>query len=256
MMHLEPIPAFEDNYIWAVHDGRTAIIVDPGEAAPILTWLRDRRLALAAILVTHHHRDHCGGLREILERHPAPVYGPAHERIAMVDRPVTEGTPCVVPELGLEFQVLDIPGHTSGHVAYFGNGWLFCGDTIFSCGCGRVFGGTLPDLHASLTRLAGLPPDTLVCCAHEYTLDNIRFAIQVEPDNPQLIAWRATAQALRQVGKPTLPVRLGDEIERNPFLRPHIETVRRRVETLAGHALPSDPALVFAAMRQAKDRQD
>lgn len=255
-MHLESIPAFEDNYIWAVHDGRSALFVDPGEAAPILSWLEHRRLKPVAILVTHHHRDHCGGLKQILARHAVPVYGPARENIAGIDHPVGEGMHCRIPELGLDLEVLDIPGHTAGHVAYYGHGLLFCGDTIFSCGCGRVFGGTLSDLHASLRRLATLPPDTQICCAHEYTLDNIRFAIQVEPDNPDLLGWRAEASKLRAAGNPTLPVRLGDELKRNPFLRTGIDSVRHRIEALSGHALPSDSGAVFAAMRTAKDRQD
>jgi len=255
-MHLEPIPAFEDNYIWAVHNGKHALFVDPGEAEPILAWLEDRRLAPAAILVTHHHRDHCGGLKAILARHPVPVFGPAGEKIAGVDHPVGDGMQCRIPELDLEFEVLDIPGHTPGHVAYYGYNWLFCGDTIFSCGCGRVFGGTLSDLHASLTRLAALPPQTDVCCAHEYTLDNIRFALQVEPDNPDLLGWLEEARKLRTAGLPTLPVKLGDELKRNPFLRCGLASVRARVERLDGHSLPADPAQVFAAMRVAKDRQD
>ena len=253
MLNLEPIPAFEDNYIWAVHDGRYALFVDPGEAAPILTWLTDRRMQPAAILVTHHHRDHCGGLTEILSHHPGiPVFGPGHDRIPGVDRPVSEGTRCAIPELALDFETWAIPGHTPGHVAYLGHGLLFCGDTLFSCGCGKVFGSTPEHLHASLLRLAGLPDATQVCCAHEYTLDNIRFALTLDPDNLSLSAWRTTAQAMRQAGHPTLPTRMGDERAYNPFLRCHEPSIRQR---LAGaHHEQLDDTAIFKAMRELKDR--
>lgn len=251
-MHLEPIPAFEDNYIWAIHDGQSALFVDPGEADPILSWLEQQRMKPVAILVTHHHGDHCGGLGEIQSQYEVPVFGPARERIQGVSHPVSEGMPCQIPELGLSFEVLDIPGHTPGHIAYLGHGWLFCGDTLFSCGCGKVFGSTPELLHSSLDRIANLPPETLVCCAHEYTLDNIRFALTVDPDNLALMEWKAHAQQLRHAGKPTLPVRLGDELERNPFLRCHRPEIRTH---LASHySRPSNETEIFIALRDEKNR--
>jgi len=252
-MHLEAISAFEDNYIWTVHDGQSALFVDPGEAAPILSWLERRRMKPVAILVTHRHSDHCGGIPDILARHDIPVFGPAHESIQGVNRPVGEGAPCRIPELNLALEVLDIPGHTSGHIAYFGHGWLFCGDTMFSCGCGKVFGSTPELLYDSLTRLAALPSDTLVCCAHEYTLDNIRFALTVEPDNPALLDWQKQSRLLRAASQPTLPVKLGDELARNPFLR----TQRPEIQAhMANSAILPDGQAAFVAMRAAKDRFD
>lgn len=253
-MHLEPIPAFEDNYIWAVHDGRSALFVDPGEAAPILAWLEQQSIQPVAILITHHHGDHCGGLPELLARYDVPVYGPAHEAIRGVRQPLTENMPCRIPELGLSFQVLEIPGHTPGHIAYFGHGWLFCGDTIFSCGCGKVFGSTVEHLYASLSRLAKLPENTLVCCAHEYTLDNIRFAMTIDPGNPALMKWRDQAELLRRQGRPTLPVTLGDELARNPFLRSGQPEIQARLTDLTGRADLTDPGRTFAALRREKDR--
>lgn len=253
MLHLEPIPSFEDNYIWAVHDGERAIFVDPGEAGPVLDWLARRGMSPAAVLVTHHHGDHCGGLGDILRDHAIPVYGPERDRIPGVNRPLREGVPCRVPELGLDFSVLEIPGHTLGHLAYVGHGWLFCGDALFSCGCGKVFEGTPAMLHASLQRLAGLPADTLVCCAHEYTLANLRFALAVDPDNPALLAWQDWSTRLRQRGEPTLPVHLGDELARNPFLRCAAPAVRAGVAGMSGQAAELDEAETFALLRALKN---
>ncbi len=255
-MHLEAISAFEDNYIWAVHDGRSALFVDPGQAAPILSWLERRRMKPVAILVSHRHSDHCGGIPELLTRYDIPVFGPAREPIQGVNRPVGEGLPCRIPEMQLDFQVLDIPGHTAGHIAYFGHGWLFCGDTLFSCGCGKVFGSTPGLLYDSLSRLADLPPETLVCCAHEYTLDNIRFALTVEPDNPALLDWQDLARRLRAAGRPTLPVRLGDEMARNPFLRSQRPEIQARMASAADPTIRPDARAAFIALRAAKDRFD
>jgi hydroxyacylglutathione hydrolase len=253
-MNLEPISAFEDNYIWAIHNGQSALFVDPGEAAPILAWLEQRRLNPVAILVTHHHGDHCGGLREILDQYPIPVFGPAHERIRGVSITVSEGDICPIPELSLNFEVLDIPGHTPGHVAYLGRSWLFCGDTLFSCGCGKVFGGTVEQLHASLVRLSRLPAETLVCCAHEYTLDNIRFALTIDPDNTALLEWQKQALFLRHAGQPTLPVKLGDELRRNPFLRCHHSEIQNRLARLPQHSKLQNETQFFTTLREEKDR--
>lgn len=254
MLRLEPVLAFEDNYIWVVHDHRSALLVDPGEAAPILAWLAERRMRPVAVLVTHRHGDHTGGIAELLARYPdLPVYGPAHDRLAFVGHPVGEGDRCPIGELGLDLAVWAIPGHTLGHLAYLGQGWLFCGDTLFSSGCGKVVEGTPAQLHASLTRLAGLPPDTLACCAHEYTLDNLRFALTVDPGNPALADWQRRARALRQAGRPTLPTRLGDELAYNPFLRCHEPAIQARLAELTGRAGFADAGAAFAALRALKD---
>lgn len=256
-LHLEPVPAFEDNYIWAVHDQESALIVDPGEAAPILTWLADRRMRPAAILLTHRHGDHVGGVSEILAKSPdTPVFGPRDPRMAMVTRPVSDGDHCVINDLGLDFEVLATPGHTREHVAYFGHGWLFCGDTLFSCGCGKAFDGDPVALYASLTRLAALPGDTLMCCAHEYTLDNIRFALVVDHENPDLLARRDQAQALRQAGRPTLPIRMDTECRHNPFLRCGHPDVRQRLADLVGLPEFTNDTDAFVAMRELKNTLD
>lgn len=251
-MNLESIPAFEDNYIWTVHDGKSALFVDPGEAEPILSWLEERRMQPVAILVTHHHGDHCGGLPDILAHYDIPVYGPANERIRGVSRPMSEGMVCHIPELAADFTVMDIPGHTPGHIAYLGHGWLFCGDTLFSCGCGKVFGGTVPQLYHSLQRIAALPGETLACPAHEYTLENIRFALMMDPENTDLLAWRDEARALRAQGLPTLPVRLDAELKCNPFLRCNQTEIQRRFAGTKGIE-PKNEAATFAALRAARD---
>lgn len=219
MFEVEAIPAFRDNYIWAIHDGHGVVLVDPGEPGAILTWLGEHGLRPLAILITHHHADHTGALPELLARWPVPVFGPRGGAIAGVSEPVGEGDTVAVPQLGLHFQVLETPGHTLDHLCYLGHGRLFCGDTLFSCGCGRLFEGTPAQMHASLMRLAQLPGETLVHCAHEYTLANIAFALEVDPDNPDLRLWHDAALALRRQGRPTLPVSLEQERRANPFLR-------------------------------------
>lgn len=251
-MNLESIPAFEDNYIWTVHDGKSALFVDPGEAEPILSWLEERRMQPVAILVTHHHGDHCGGLSDILTHYDIPVYGPTNERIRGISHPMSEGMACHIPELAADFTVMDIPGHTPGHIAYFGHGWLFCGDTLFSCGCGKVFGGTVPQLYHSLKRIAALPGETLACPAHEYTLENIRFALMIDPENIDLLTWQDEARRLRAQGLPTLPVRLDAELRCNPFLRCNHVEIQRRFAGANGIE-PNDEAATFAALRAARD---
>jgi len=192
-----PVPAFEDNYIWVVSDGRHAVVVDPGEAAPVRAYLAKRGWRLSAILLTHHHQDHVGGVADLLNGQAVPVYGPAGEAIEHVTQRLKNGDRVNIAEPALEFSVLDVPGHTSGHIAYFqaadlaGTPHVFCGDTLFACGCGRLFEGTPAQMLASLDSLAALPGATQVHCAHEYTLSNIRFALACEPGNAQLQAWRA-----------------------------------------------------------------
>lgn len=256
MIAIEPIPLLRDNYAWVIHDGADAVIVDPSYAeadrpAPILAWLDARRIRPRAILLTHHHRDHIGGVGDIAAAHAIEVFGPAS--IACVTRPVADGAKIDLPAPGVRCQVMAVPGHTLDHLAYLYEGHLFCGDALFSCGCGRVFEGNPAMMQASLARLADLPDDTLVYCAHEYTLANLEFARFIEPDNADLAAWEDAAYALRESGRPTLPVRLGDEKRRNPFLRwddPAIQTLAAARGVTDTH----DRAKVFAAIRAVKDQ--
>lgn len=221
------VPAFKDNYLWLIHDGLHAAAVDPGDGAPILEALRANGLLLTAILLTHHHADHIGGVPDLLAHSQVPVYGPRNDGIAAVTHPLGEGDRFTVPGLGLDLSVLDVPGHTRGHIAYVrsdgpdgaGTHWLFCGDTLFGAGCGRLFEGTPAQMVDSLAKLAALPDDTLVYCAHEYTLSNLRFAERVEPDN-QALQMRLVADSDKRGSKmPTIPSTIGIEKATNPFLR-------------------------------------
>jgi hydroxyacylglutathione hydrolase len=256
-MTLVPLPAFADNYIWMLHDGSHAIVVDPGDAQPVFDALARHKLQLAAILVTHHHADHTGGVGALHAATGAPVWGPAHERIPEPYTPLVQGD--VAEALGLRFEVIDVPGHTAGHIAYFLPAapsqapLLFCGDTLFSGGCGRLFEGTPAQMLASLDALAALPGDTRVCCAHEYTLSNLRFALAVEPANADLTHYNARCESLRAQGQPTLPSQLATERLINPFLRSREATVLRAVRAHAELAADAAEADVFAALRQWKN---
>ncbi|WP_298829924.1 hydroxyacylglutathione hydrolase [uncultured Piscinibacter sp.] len=253
-MELIALPAFTDNYIWMLHDGANAIVVDPGEAAPVSAALDERHLALSAILVTHHHGDHVGGVDALRDRLQGRVYGPRRESIPAPFVPLDDGDEIEV--LGLSFRILDVPGHTAGHIAYFHEGrdgapMLFCGDTLFSGGCGRLFEGTAEQMHASLARLAELPGDTRVCCAHEYTLSNLKFARAVEPGNAALARYVADCEAARAAGRPTLPSRIALEREINPFLRCDRDEV---VRSAAAHGAASAAGPeVLAALRRWKN---
>ncbi|MDQ0570118.1 hydroxyacylglutathione hydrolase [Variovorax paradoxus] len=256
-MTLVPLPAFADNYIWMLQDGSNAIVVDPGDAQPVFDALTRDKLQLAAILVTHHHPDHTGGVAALHAATGAPVFGPARERIPEPFTPLLHGDTAEV--LGLRFQVVDVPGHTAGHIAYFlpasrGEApLLFCGDTLFSGGCGRLFEGTPAQMLASLDALAALPGDARVCCAHEYTLANLRFAQAVEPGNADLTQYTAHCENLRAQGQPTLPSQLATERRINPFLRSREATVLRAVRAHAGLSADAGEADVFAALRQWKN---
>lgn len=254
-MKLLPLPAFQDNYLWLLQDGQRALVVDPGDAEPVLAGLRQAAARLDAILVTHHHGDHTGGVQALRTATGAVVYGPASEAIPRPFEPVRGGD--TVTALGLSWQVIDVPGHTAGHVAYFspnvgGTPLLFCGDTLFSGGCGRLFEGTPAQMLASLDRLAALPGATRVCCAHEYTLSNLRFARAVEPGNEKLIHYLSHCEALRSQHQPTLPSTIEQERQINPFLRTREPEVVRAAQAFNG-ADPGDEAAVFAAIRQWKN---
>ena len=254
-MKLVPLPAFQDNYLWVLHDGQRALVVDPGDAQPVLDYLQQTGLQLEAILVTHHHQDHIGGLAAVREATGAKVFGPAREAIPGPLRSLEQGDR--VDLLGLPFDVIDVPGHTAGHIAYYtprmdGAPLLFCGDTLFSGGCGRLFEGTPAQMLDSLDKLAALPADTRVCCTHEYTMANLRFARAVEPANDDLARYQRECQALRDRGEPTLPAELGEEKRINPFLRTRQPSVVGAAQAYNG-ADAGDEVAVFAAIRQWKN---
>ena len=251
------VPAFRDNYLWLIHDGANAAVVDPGDAEPILAALAANKLALTAILLTHHHADHIGGVQRLLQHADVPVFGPRNDGISAVTNPLGEGDRITVPGLALEFSVLDVPGHTLGHIAYVretpGAHWLFCGDTLFAGGCGRVFEGSPAQMAQSLARLAALPDDTEVYCAHEYTLSNLKFAHAVEPGNSALAGRIERDGAKRARGAPTVPSTIALEKATNPFLRCEEPEI---VSTLVAHGRlvrGATPVQVFAALREWKN---
>lgn len=252
MLTVTPIPAFNDNYIWALRDARDVVLVDPGDAAVCLKFLESHRLNLTAILVTHHHHDHVGGLAQLVARYRPRVYGPAQEDIKAVTDRVSGGDIINIAKPALKFSVIATPGHTLGHVVYFGEGMLFCGDTLFACGCGRVFEGTPAMMAASLNKISQLPDATKIFSAHEYTLNNIRFAKSVDGENPALLERERRDQELRKSGQPTLPSTLALEKATNPFLRCHEPALIGAAQTRLKRS-PRDAVEVFAVLRQSKD---
>ncbi len=251
-MRLQPLPALSDNYIWTLADSDgNALVVDPGEAAPVLA-AADEGLRPAAVLLTHHHPDHIGGVPALLARWPElPVFAPVDNRITSVTRRVGAGER--VELHGWDFEVLAVPGHTLSHIAFHGHGHLFCGDTLFSLGCGRLFEGSPAQMLDSLDRLAALPGETLVCCGHEYTQSNAAFARAVDPDNPALRRRSEEVAAMRQAGRPTLPSHLADECACNPFLRVDDAAVRAAAAAHGAVDDPDDRVAAFAALRRWKD---
>ena len=257
MIQTTPLPAFDDNYIWVLqnHERRNCAVVDPGDAAPVLTWLEAHPdWQLTDILLTHHHADHTGGVLELQSRTLARIHGPALEAIEGIDHPLSDGQQIRI--LDHEWQVMHVPGHTRGHLAYFaenrGRPLLFCGDTLFSAGCGRVFEGTMQQMYHSLQKLAALPGETLVHCAHEYTLGNLAFAMVVEPDNSVLRQRQQEVFQLRKQGRPSLPSRMAIERSTNPFLRCTQPGVRHSAEQYCGESLQNGTE-VFTILRGWKD---
>ncbi len=257
-MKLEAIAAFEDNYIWMLHDGAEALVVDPGDANPVLDALAARSLRLGGILVTHHHADHVGGLTALLPHLHGPVFGPARERMPIPITPCQDGDKFSL--LGQQFSVIDVPGHTADHIAFFVSQpsgleapLLFCGDTLFSGGCGRLFEGTPAQMFASLQALAALPGATRVCCTHEYTLANLRFARTVEPANVELAAYQQRCEQRRQQNLPTLPSTIALELQVNPFLRCEEPDVIAAAQTHAAQSLSNNATAVFTHLRQWKN---
>ena len=255
MLTLLPLPAFDDNYIWVWHDDCHAIAVDPGDADALVRYLDAHGLTLDAILITDHHRDHTGGNRSLRDRYACSIHAPDNPRIPATTH-IVRGGDCVdFDQLGLRFDVLPTPGHTLDHVSYIGHGCLFCGDTVFGCGCGRLFEGDAATMAASLDAILALPDDTRVCCAHEYTLSNLAFARTIDGDNPALIAREQRDRAARAAQRPTLPSTLALEKATNPFLRFHDDDMRRFAAQYLRRANPA-PHEVFGAVRAAKDAWD
>jgi len=266
--HVIPVPAFKDNYIWLIELARDhadkaparqratvpvpVAIVDPGAAEPVIQAMEQHSLTPVAILVTHHHPDHVGGVARLAERYQVPVYGPAAEPIPALSYPLRENDRITLGDEDMAYTILDVPGHTAGHIAYYGHGALFCGDTLFAGGCGRLFEGTPAQMHRSLTKLSALPDATQVYCAHEYTLNNLTFAVQVEPQNADLNKRLDEVKSRRAQGLPTVPAPLGVEKRTNPFLRCSAPTVIAAAERFSGKRLnPGEET--FAVVRHWKD---
>jgi hydroxyacylglutathione hydrolase len=249
-----PITAFKDNYIWGlVHEETNrCIIVDPGEVKPVLSFIKRLNLSLDALFITHHHWDHTNGIKGILKTHAAPVYGPAKEKVLRVTHPVDEGDTVELANWPIVFKVLAIPGHTLGHIAFHGGGLLFCGDTLFSAGCGRLFEGTAEQMLDSLHKLSRLPNETKIYCGHEYTLSNLHFAQAIEPNNPHIKEYLEQVRQLRQKNLPSLPAELANERLVNPFLRCDNPEIISRIKKHSGQTFSSS-AETFAYLRQWKN---
>lgn len=253
------IKAFNDNYIWAIsgHNKDKIALVDPGDAAVCIDYLQKNNVILTDILITHHHKDHVGGIGKLLEyaeskAWPVTVYGPASENIAQLDITLKENDSVNLTDLDCQFTVLDLPGHTQGHIAYHNDKILFCGDTLFSGGCGRLFEGTPEQMHHSLTKLANLADDTLIYCAHEYTQANLSFALAVEPNNRDLHNYVAQVNKKRQLQQATIPSNMALERQINPFLRCHKQSIKLAAQDYSKQGQRSDSD-VFSVIRAWKD---
>ncbi|MCX7554082.1 hydroxyacylglutathione hydrolase [Marinicella sp. S1101] len=251
-IQINPIPIFNDNYVWVIDNGTHAVIVDPGKAEPVNDYLQQHQLKLSAILITHHHWDHINGLETLIAQHQCSSFGPVEDRIEHISNRVKEGDVVNLPELDLSFRVIETPGHTTSHICFFGNDLLFCGDTLFSMGCGKMFEGTPEQYIHSLNKLKELSPETMVYCTHEYTLSNIAFAQRIDPDNEAIAKKKSKSEQLRSHDLPTLPFKLSDEIKLNPFLRTDDQAFRDALSTKKNVKL-DDEASFFAFLRTAKD---
>jgi hydroxyacylglutathione hydrolase len=248
-----PIKAFNDNYIWCLANTKTCVVVDPGDAAPVIQHCKAKNLTLTDILITHHHWDHTNGLTDLLNEFPnINIYGPQNDKIAHITHYLTEGESIELASLKISFEVIEVPGHTLDHIAYHGEIGLFCGDTLFSAGCGRLFEGSPKQMFNSLKKLTALPAQTPVYCTHEYTLANIKFAEQVEPNNQTLLNYKGWAESQRIELKPTLPSTIAQQLDINPFLRVEQTDVKRSAESYSGNQL-SSPDETFATLRNWKD---
>jgi hydroxyacylglutathione hydrolase len=253
MLSVSALPAFSDNYIWLIHNRHVALVVDPGDPLPVIQAIDQAGLKLLAILNTHHHADHVGGNHALKQRYNCAIYGPESEPIPHLTHPLRGGEHIAFAELALSLQIIATPGHTRGHIAYHGAGYLFCGDTLFGCGCGRLFEGTAQQMHHSLTQLASLPDHTLICCAHEYTISNIAFAKTVDCSNPDLLRREQDDLNKRVQGLPTLPSTLKLEKMTNPFMRCDQPALIAAATRLT-HRTPASESEVFTAIRAAKDQ--
>jgi len=250
MLDIKSIPVFDDNYIWLIENREgCCAIVDPGDAKPVINHIEKYHLKLEAILITHHHNDHIGGISELLRRYPSvKIIGPESEAIPSLSHSVKDGSS--IELFDHTFQVLDLKGHTSGHIGYLGDNMLFCGDVLFSAGCGRVFEGTMDEMYTSLKKIAQLPDTTLIYCAHEYTTSNVAFALAVDPENKELLRYRDTVNHLRANNKPTLPALLSTEKKINPFLR---VIQKELIKSVSNRTNKTDELSVFTALREWKN---
>lgn len=244
MFNIIPIPAFDDNYIWLLHNARHAVVVDPGDAPPVTETLEKLQLELAAILITHHHSDHIGGVTTLLAYQAVSVYAPKYETFNFKHTPLGEGDEIMLPEIAQSFRIMWLPGHTLGHIAYVNNEYLFCGDVLFGAGCGRLFEGTPAQMLKSLQRLATLAADTKVFCTHEYTAKNIAFALTLEPENIDLLERKQRVDKLRMQQLPSLPSTIELERKTNPFLRCSQAAIVKNA-----HSESSDELSVFTTLR-------
>ena len=255
MLTITALPAFQDNYIWVLHTNHYAIAIDPGDPAPLQAFIDARQLTLTAVLITHHHPDHTGGNVWLRQRYHCPIYGPDNPRIPAITHIVHAPDTLNFAELGLHLTVIETPGHTLDHISYYGAKHLFCGDTVFGCGCGKLFEGTPGIMAQSLERILALPDETRICCAHEYTLSNIAFARTIDPQNPALAEREHADRIKRNADQSTLPSTLALEKTTNPFLRFHDPHIIAFAEAYLGRTALS-PADVFGAVRAAKDAWD
>ena len=252
-LQVSPVEAFSDNYIWCIHDDENVVVVDPGDADPVLDFLKDRDLKLSAILITHHHHDHTGGITKLISTRPdIPVIGPQGGHIRGISKAVREGDDVTLDIFGLTLKVIEVPGHTLDHIAFYGHNVLFCGDTLFNGGCGRLFEGTAQQMLSSLDKFKHLPGDTVVYCAHEYTSANLKFAAAVEPDNDAIREYQSVVESLREQNEATVPCLLSSQLDINPFMRTQHDAVAQSASRKSDEPL-TDEVSVFAAIRQWKD---